>query len=362
MSTRHELRVDLARPLLADPRHGHNRLHPEIPPALVVDPGDEVDLDVRDGFDGQIGPGSRSDDVRRLDLMRGHSLTGPIAVRGADPGDLLEVEILAIETRSFGYTAVVPGIGLAGDRFTEPYLVRWDLADGVARSVDLPGVAITGRPFLGFIAVAPSLAYLGETTRRERALADEEFALLPDPTSAVPAGRPAVDGLRTLPPREIGGNLDVRHATAGSLVLLPVQVPGALCSLGDPHFAQGDGESCGLALETSATIRVRFGVRAGAGRDWIPSMPMIEFTEMPRNSQCIATLGIAPHLDAHAAARHALNELIDHLVAERGFTEAQACVLAGVAADLQISALVNAPNAIVAAVLPLDVFDDEGAP
>jgi formamidase len=350
--SRHELRLDLGASLLADPRGGHNRLHPDSPPALVVDPGDEVGMDVRDGFDGQITRASTAEDVRRLDLMRGHSMTGPIAVRGAEPGDLLEVRILSIETDDFGYTAVVPGVGVAGDRFAEPYLVRWELRDGAARSPDMPGVVVRGRPFLGVVAVAPSSDFVHAATERERGLAGEgRLVLLPDGRSAVPAG--AGEGLRTLPPREIGGNLDVRHARAGSVVALPVQVAGALCSIGDPHFAQGDGESCGLAIETAASVRVRFDVRKRRDLDWIPSMPTI------RSADQVATLGISAgsYLDAGAAARQALDGLIDHLVLERGLTAEQAYVLSSVAADLQLSALVNAPNALVSAVLPLEVFE-----
>jgi formamidase len=368
VSVRHELRLDPSRSLLADPRNGHNRLHPDIPPVLVVDPGDEVDLDLRDGFDGQITPASTADDVRRLDLMRGHPLTGPIAVRGAEPGDLLEVEVLDVTTASFGYTAIVPGVGAAAGRFTEPFLVRWEIADAVARSPDLPGVSVSGRPFLGFVAVAPSAVFVGVATRRERqAGAAGDLVVAPDSTSAVPRdGPPAEEGLPTLPPREIGGNLDVRHARAGSVVSIPVQVPGALCSVGDVHFAQGDGESCGLAIETSGRARLRLGLREACDGAWIPSMPMLRFEEETRSGPTVAALGISvdvagrtSYLDPGTAARRAVSELIDYLVAERGLTAEQAYVLVGVAGNLQLSAIVNAPNALVAAVLPLDLFDEE---
>jgi formamidase len=361
----HELLLERDRSLLVAVRGGHNRLHPDIPPALVVGPGDTVTLDVRDGFDAQINRESTADDVLRLDLARGHSMTGPIAVDGAEPDDILDVKILSIVTDEYGYTAIIPRVGLLGDRFAEPFLVHWDLADGVARSPQMPGIVIHGRPFLGLVAVAPSRSFIDQVTAREQAIADAgELVMLPNPTSAVPAkGAPAREGLRTLPPRENGGNLDVRHASVGSTISLVAQVPGAMCSIGDPHFAQGDGESCGVAIETSARVTLTFGLRKTAA--WRPHMPLMHFdARRPASRPCVATTGIPVdrdgrnrYLDVYSAAQAALTDLIDYLTHERGLTEQQAYVLVSVAADLQISAVVNVPNALVSAVLPLDVFD-----
>ena len=364
----HELRVDVTRSLLDESTNGHNRLHPEIPPVLEVAPGDTVMLDVRDGFDCQIHPGSSSADVLRLDPWRGHPMTGPIAVEGAEPGDVLDVQIRAVEPASFGFTAIIPRIGALGDAFDRPFLVVWELADGEASSRDLPGVTIRGRPFVGVIAVAPSRALREQATEREAAIAgDGRFVLLPDERSAVPpGGAPAREGLRTLPPRENGGNLDLRHARAGSTVSLPVHVPGALCSLGDPHFAQGDGESAGVAIETSARVTVSFGVRkASAGA---LDMPIVHFADEPvfRRREFVATTGIPvdadgrnAYLGVRTAAQSALRGMLRYLTYERGLTEEQAYVLVSVACDLQISEIVNAPNALVSAVLPLDVFGDQ---
>jgi formamidase len=131
-----------------------------------------VVLELRDGMDGGLGPGVSQQDLRRLDLDANHPLTGPILVRGAGPGDVLEVETLEIEPAGQGFTAVIPGFGLLGDRFTEPFLVRWEIAGGVARSADLPGVAIRGAPFLGSIGVAPSHELLERARRREAAVAE----------------------------------------------------------------------------------------------------------------------------------------------------------------------------------------------
>ncbi len=364
----HELHLDVTRSLLADPTNGHNRLHPEIAPVLTVASGDTVTLDVRDGFDAQIGADSTDTDVLRLDPWRGHALTGPIAIEGAQPGDVLDVTILEIQPALSGYTAIIPSVGLLGDEFDDPFLVAWDLARGRASSPQLPGIVVPGRPFLGVIAVAPSHDLLRRVTERERVLArGSRVVLLPDERSAVPAeGAPAREGLRTLPPRENGGNLDLRHASAGSTVSLAVYVPGALCSIGDPHFAQGDGESCGVAIETSARVTLSFTVRK-ADRA-APELPLVHFADAPypRPRRYVATTGIPIHadgangyLDVRTAAQSALREMIGYLTRERGLTRDQAYVLASVACHLQISEIVNVPNALVSAVLPLDVFDDQ---
>jgi formamidase len=364
-----EFHFDVRRSLLSDPSTGHNRMHPDIEPVASVVPGDLVSIDLRDGFDAQIGRDSTVDDVVRLDLVRGHAMTGPFEVEGAEPGDLLDVEIVGIEPSNFGYTIVMPGIGLLGHRLTRHFFVKWHLEDGVARSDDLPGIAVRGSPFLGVVAVAPSAELVATATERERALmTPDRLVMLPDPTRAVPAyGPPATEGLRTLPPRENGGNLDVKYLRAGSRVTFAVGVAGARCSFGDPHFAQGDGESCGLAIETSARVKARFGVRKPSQAKWRPRYPAIEFTE-PANQMSrrfFATTGIPVdasgrnhYLDVYCAAQAAAGEMVDYLTAERGLSEEQAYVILSVAVDLHISEIVDEPNTLVSAVLPLDIFDE----
>ncbi len=346
----------------------HNRLHPGIAPVGRIEPGDELVADCRDGMDGGLLRAAGSADLRSLDLDANHPLTGPVEVAGAQPGDLLVVETLELDVDPEGSTAVIPGFGLLGDRFEEPYLVRWRIEDGVARSAQLPGVVIRGRPFLGAVAVAPSTELLARAAEREAALAERgSFVLQPDPHAAVPSGGAvASEGLRTIPPRENGGNLDIRQLTVGSRLMLPVAVPGALLSLGDLHFAQGDGESCGTAIEVAGVARVRVTLRGAAELRWTPRFPAFETLEPPRTEprRWFATTGIplqddgaAAELDVRLAARRALEELVAWLVAERGLTPEQAYVLVSVAADLRVSEAVNVPNALVSALLPLDVFE-----
>ena len=337
---------------------------------LTISPGEEVTFEMRDGLDVQIKPDSTVDDVVSLDVNRGHPMTGPVYIDGAEPGDLLDVEILDITPSDWGYTIILPNLGLLDYRFSEPFVVKWNLSGGIARSEELPGVAIPGEPFLGVIGVAPSQERLRAYTDREDALRKTGALVMPpEPSGAVPDQGPAAGaGLRTVPPRENGGNMDVKQLTSGTTVTFEVQVPGALFSVGDPHFAQGDGESCGVAIEMAAETTLRFSLRKQEAVKWRPTAPTFEYT-VPGSEggrRYIATTGVSLNrdgtnafLDVFAAARNALDELVNYLVEQRGFTANQAYVLVSVAADLKISEIVDVPNALVSATLPLDIFEEE---
>ncbi len=367
----HEVRIDRSKSLAEEPRTGHNRWHEAIPPVLRVRPGDGVVLETRDAFDGQLTDASTVDDVARADLNPVHPLTGPVYVEGAEPGDLLEVRIGEITPQPFGYTVQVPGFGFLRDDFPEPHIVRWRIADGWAESDDLPGVRIPGAPFMGVIGVAPS-AELRETQRaREAELAARGgVALPPDPAGAVPSdSRLAAEGLRTVPPRETGGNLDIKQLAAGTTLLIPVWTPGALFSVGDAHFAQGDGEACGTAIEMAATFSGELHLRKGeAARRDIRSVQFsreeyVVAPEFQAPRRFYATTGMSVRADgrnesedATLAARNALLAMIDYLVSERGFDRQQAYALCSVAVDLKVSELVDVPNFVVSAFLPLDLF------
>ncbi|HKO26255.1 MAG TPA: acetamidase/formamidase family protein, partial [Solirubrobacteraceae bacterium] len=175
------LRISVARDqsVVRHPENSHNRIWPELEPIASIDPGQQIELELRDGMDGQLSPSSDSAALNTIDLDANHPLTGPIEIRGASPGDLLVVTPRTIEPDGFGATAVIPGFGLLGDLFTEPYLVRWHIEDGVARSQEMPGITIRGRPFLGCVAVAPSKELFAEAARREQALADRGGQVLP---------------------------------------------------------------------------------------------------------------------------------------------------------------------------------------
>src|SRR5262249_55967389 len=257
--------VDGSKSLADQPSIGHNRWHPDITPILHVDPDDRVILETLDALDGQIKPSSTAADVATVNLDVAHALTGPVFINGVEPGDLLEVHIVDVEPQPFGWTIQVPGFGFLRDEFPDPFIVHWDIAHGYATSVDLPGVRIPGASFPGVIGLAPSHELMQRTAAREQRLAERGGVVLPPSTaSAVPADeRIAREGLRTIPPRETGGNLDVKQLSKGVRLALPVYARGGLFSIGDGHFAQGDGECCGTAIEMGATFHLEFQVQKG---------------------------------------------------------------------------------------------------
>jgi len=345
----------------------HNRWHPNISPAIEVEPGEIVEVETRDALDGQITSSPSFDDVANADLSLVHPLTGPIYIRGAKPGDLLVVEVLDIVPDEFGFSVIIPGFGFLRDLYPKPYKVRWSIGGGYAISHDVPNVRIFGDPFFGVMGVAPSRQLMEVIRRREEDLrARGGFVLPPDPRGAVPSIEPvASEGLRTIPPRENGGNLNVRHFTPGSKVYFPVFVEGALFSLGDAHFAQGDGEVCGTAVEMRAKARLRFYVVKEGARKYNIKFPVFKPSESSLRrftwSKTLAVVGVGV-LDekqeaenATLSARHALLNLIEILV-KAGYTREQAYIIASVAADLRLSQLVDVPNFTVSAFLPLDIF------
>jgi formamidase len=369
----HTIRIDRTKQLHEEPRTGHNRWHPDIPPVLRVDPEDTVVIETRDAFDGIITPDTTVDDLRRLDLNAAfsllHPLTGPVFINGAEPGDLLEVHIDDIRPQPFGFTTILPRFGFLRDYFPTFFLVRWSIDGTSAVSRDLPGVRIPAGAFMGTMGVAPSRASRARMAEREGELLRRGGVVNPPlARGAVPSVEPlASEGLRTIPPRETGGNFDIKQLTAGTTLLLPVDVLGALFSAGDSHFAQGDGESCGTAVEMAATLTARFGLRKGVAAQRGIRRPQFERTvanpgvELPQ--RFFATTGMPitredrnESEDVTLAAKDALLNMIDHLVAERGYSREQAYVLTSVAVNLYISELVDVPNVTVSAFLPLDIF------
>jgi formamidase len=374
MPQEHVVSIDPSKPLGEEPGTGHNRWHEDIEPVVEVDPGDTVVYETRDAFDGQLNRESMAEDVGNLDLSGVHPLTGPVFVNGAEPGDLLEVKLVAVEAdpwEQWGYTVEVPGFGFLRDEFPEPYIVHWRLhGNEYAESEQLPGVRIRCNPHPGVLGLAPSAELRQRATEREGALAERGgFTLLPDPGGAVPTDEAiASEGLRTIPPRETAGNIDIKQLSPGTTVLLPVYAEGALVSTGDVHYAQGDCEACGTAIEVRTRVQLRFGIRKGeAERRGIQDLQYFRddyFTppELAAPRRFFATTGIGVHKDGtnesedlSLSAKNALLNMIEHLET-RGFGRQQAYALCSVAVDLRISQVVDVPNLLVSALLPLDIF------
>jgi acetamidase/formamidase len=292
-----------------------------IEPALEVEPGELVELHVRDASDEQIRADSGPEDVTRLDFDHVNPVSGPVFVKGARPGDVLAVELLEFRPPDWGWTALIHGFGLLADEFPEPWLriSRVDAAAG--RVVWSDEVSLPYRPFPGTIGVAP----------------------------AEPGQHPI------LPPSRWGGNIDTKHLVVGTTLYLPVGAEGALFSLGDTHAAQGDGEVCGTAIETAMDVVVRLSVR----RDFQVDAPQYRLpegglAESERSAYQVCT-GVGP--DLMEAAKDAVRATIGRLEEERGHDRAEAYALCSVAVDLRIHELVDAPNWVVGAFLPDDIFE-----
>ena len=289
-------------------------------PVIEVDSGDTVIVETRDVSDNQIGPDSGPDVVAGLDWDRVYPLAGPIAVRDAQPGDTLAVEILDIHTRGWGWTAILPGLGLLPDDFPDPYLRIFEFTDG-DRIRFRQDIEIPVTPFFGTMGVCPEGA------------------------SAVPV----------MPPGTFGGNMDTRQLTKGTTLFLPVQVPGALFSCGDAHAAQGDGEVCVTGVESPMYAALRFTVQKGRR---IPSPQYLtqpgSLTREVDHGGWYGTTGVGG--DLYVAAQDAVRSMVSHVSQTYDMTGEEAYLLASLCVDLKISEIVDAGQYIVSALLPLAVF------
>jgi acetamidase/formamidase len=295
-----------------------------IAPVLEIDPGETVELEVTDASGGQLDRGSSVADVAALDFTRVNPVTGPVFVKGAKPGDVLEVEILALRPRDWGWTAIIPGFGLLADEFPDPWLRISQVEEDARRVAFAEGVELPFEPFPGTIGVAP--AEPGEHS--------------------------------IVPPSRWGGNLDIKHLRVGTRLLLPVGVEGALFSVGDTHAAMGDGEVCGTAVEAPMDIAVRLAGRRDLALDapqYVVAAGELARTEPGGYHVCT---GIAP--DLMEATRAATRAAIAHIVERRAGTVQEAYALASVACDLRIHEVVDAPNWVVGCFVPDALFEARG--
>ena len=309
------------------PENIHNRWNNQLDPVARVNEGDIVIFESRDGSDNQFSKSTTNEDVGNLNFDRVHPLTGPVYVNGAEPGDALEVEIIDVKPRyDWGWTAMSAGSGLIfaepyasvveDTEFQGPYFKVWNFSNGVAHMED---VNVPIAPFMGVMGVAPARRGI----------------------------------YRTIPPFEIGGNLDIRQLIKGSKVFFPVFNEGALFSVGDAHAAQGDGEVCITAIEIAAEFSCRFKIR----KNW--NIPRPRAIIPPQQSQMdnegyYLTMGIDS--DVKKAVRDSVKEMVDWIQREHPLSLRDSYIVASVAGDIKISEAVNLPNWIASFVVPRSIF------
>ncbi|WOQ69344.1 acetamidase/formamidase family protein [Microbacterium limosum] len=378
---------------------GHNRWHPEIPPVATVKPGDSFRVDCREWFDGAIVNDDSADDILNAPLLTVHKLSGPFAVEGAKPGDLLVVDILDVGPipqedsgplagQGWGYTGIFSrnnGGGFLVDQFPDAYKAIWDFSGQTATSRHIPGVSFTGLIHPGLMGTAPSAELLAKWNKRERDLIATDpdrvppLALPPEPREAVLGGVPASDvdrvageAARTAPPRENGGNQDIKNLSKGTRIFYPVFVDGANLSVGDLHFSQGDGEItfCG-AIEMGGFIDLRVEIIRG-GMDtygvqenaiFMPGNVDPRFSEWLAFSGTSVTLdGEQRYLDSHLSYQRACLHAIDYLT-KFGYSPEQAYLLLGAAPiEGRLSGVVDIPNSCSTVYLPTSIFDFDVRP
>jgi acetamidase/formamidase len=295
----------------------HSRWNRALKPRLTVAPGDKVQMECLDASGAQVHPSMSLPEYLAIDRDRIHALTGPIAIDGAEPGDVLQIDVLEVAHKGWGWSSVIAGLGFLKQRFSEPYLFHWELDAAVSRS--LAPAIVPLRPFCGVMGVAPA--------------EDGEF--------------------RTRPPGIFGGNMDVRELCAGAKLYLPVLNRGVLFSAGDAHAAQGDGEVCINGIECPASVSLRFNLHKRQPL----SAPLIESgPSRAQGSDAESWIVVESAPDAIAAARAATSRMVDLLVSRWRFSDVHAYLLCSVAMCLRLSQVVNEPQITVSASIPKHVL------
>ena len=312
----------MGREHVLDKRKVHHKWDQRNPPAIEIESGDTVQCETAEVTNNQVTPGCQAAVLNTIDFAQLYPLAGPIAIKGAEPGDILDVDILRLQPLAWGWTGIIPGLGLLSEDFREPYIRHFDLSNGTTAPLR-DDIQIPIQPFCGTMGVAT----------------DDEGPL------------------DVLPPTKGAGNIDTRHLTAGTRLSLPVFVPGALFSAGDCHAAQGDGEVCVTGIECPMQFTLRFTIRKGR------TLPpwRYEFVTPPGPLQPRSdTKGYFVHTalgpDLMTNAKNSVRGVIDWLVREKKLSREDAYVLCSLAVDLKISQIVDAPNWGVSAYLALSVF------
>jgi formamidase len=383
-------KVDLTKPMSQQELPGHNRWHPDIPSVVSVKPGDVFRIECKDWTDGQIKRNPDPSDIKDVKLTVVHVLSGPVEVAGAEPGDILVVDLLdvgALPHDEWGFTGIFDranGGGFLTDHYPKAAKAVWDLQGIYASTKQIPGVRFAGIPHPGLIGCAPSKDLLAKWNAREKALVAKggppwkpqvpPLAALPNPENAVLGtlkgadfDRVSAEAARTVPPREHGGNCDIKNLSKGSRIYFPVYVPGGKLSMGDIHFSQGDGEIsfCG-AIEMSGYLDLHVDIIKGGMAKYAMTNPIFKPGPVePRYSEYLVFEGISVdewtgeqyYLDAHVAYRRACLNAVEYLK-KFGFTGEQAYLLLSCApVEGRLSGVVDIPNACATLALPTAIFD-----
>ncbi|WP_210530147.1 acetamidase/formamidase family protein [Rubellimicrobium arenae] len=291
-------------------------------PAERVAPGSTILFHCHDSSAGQLGPGSVLQDVIDLDFGKINPVSGPIYVEGAEPGDALKITLDSFAPSGWGWTANIPGFGLLADQFKDPALIVWEYdAQTMAPAMWGSQARVPLKPFTGTIGNA--LAEPGHHS--------------------------------VVPPRRVGGNLDIRDMGVGTTLYLPIEVAGALFSVGDTHAAQGDGEVCGTAIESPMDVVLTLDLVKGANLRTPRFTTAGPVTRHLDAKGYEVTTGIGP--DLMAGARDAVANMIDLLCATRGMSAVEAYMLCSTCGDLRISEVVDAPSWVVSFYFPRCVFE-----
>lgn len=302
------------------PNKTHHSWNNALHPILTIKSGDAVVYQFEDVSDHQINPEADVNALINFDFNRLYPLTGPIYIENAEPGDMLEIEVLDLHTKGWGWTGIIPENGLLKDEFNQHYLKVFDCSNGEYIAFN-DNIHVPIEPFLGTMGVAPSEP-------------GDHFVI---------------------PPGKHGGNMDIRHLTKGARLFLPVQVAGALFSAGDGHAAQGDGELCITAVEAPLQGTLKFTLHKGkeiSGPQFIT--PPGSLTPKTDSKGFFCTTGIGP--DLKDCAKDAARTMVDYLEKEHQLSRNDAYILCSLVVDLKISEIVDEPNYIVSAYLPLSIF------
>jgi acetamidase/formamidase len=302
--------------------HVHHSWDKALTPILRITPGESVQFETLDASSGQLNRTSTAVDLAKLDLGQVNPVTGPVYIDGAQPGDALKVTVLSFRPSGWGWTGNIPGFGLLADQFPDAHLHHWNYDASLAVSAMFgSGGRVPLKPMCGTIGVAPAE---------------------PGPHS-------------TIPPRNVGGNMDIRDIAEGTELYLPVEVAGGIFSVGDTHAAQGDGEVCGTAIESPMSVALKFELIKGANLRmprYVTPGPVSRHLDSKGYE---VTTGIGP--DLMTGARIAVAEMVELLSRRYGYAPVDAYMLCSVCADLRISSIVDMPNWVVSFYFPRVVLE-----